>query len=87
MEKYEYKTKGVCSSKITYEIENDIIKSVEIVGGCPGNSIGVSLLCQNRSVDEVINILKNIDCRGRGTSCPDQLAKGLIEYKNKKDIV
>lgn len=84
MEKYEYKPKGVCSSKIIYEIDNNTIINIEIVGGCPGNSIGVAKLCRNRDVDEVIALLKNIDCRGRGTSCPDQLAKGLIEYQSKK---
>ena len=45
---FEYKTKGVCSSKIEYVIENDIIKDVKIIGGCPGNSSGVCKLCLNR---------------------------------------
>lgn len=84
---FEYKTKGVCSSKIEYVIENDIIKDVKIIGGCPGNSSGVCKLCLNRNIDEIIALLENIDCRGRGTSCPDQLAKGLIEYKTKKDTL
>ena len=82
MKKFEYKTNGVCSNKIIYEIEDDIITDVKIIGGCPGNSTGVCNLCKQRNIDEVISILKGIDCRGRGTSCPDQLAKGLIEYKN-----
>lgn len=84
--KYEYQTKGVCSSIIVYEIVNDTITNVEIIGGCPGNSQGVCRLCKNKNINDVINALKGIDCRGRGTSCPDQLAKGLIEYKNKKDV-
>lgn len=84
MEKFEYKTKGVCSSKIIYEFDENIITNVEIIGGCPGNSIGIHMLCKGRNVDDVINILSGINCRGRGTSCPDQLAQGLIEYKNKK---
>jgi len=83
---FEYQTHGVCSSKIIYEIENDIVRDVKIVGGCPGNSVGVCMLCKNRHVDEIINLLKNIDCRGKGTSCPDQLALGLIEYKKKKSM-
>lgn len=87
MEKFEYNTKGVCSSKIEYEIDNDKIINVKIIGGCPGNSIGVCTLCKNRNIDEVIALLEHIDCRGRGTSCPDQLAKGLIEYKNKKGTI
>lgn len=83
---FEYQTRGVCSSKIIYEIENDIVRDVKIVGGCPGNSVGVCMLCKNRHIDEIINILQNIDCRGKGTSCPDQLALGLIEYKKKKSM-
>lgn len=81
--KFEYKTSGVCSSKIIIEVDNNIIKSVEIIGGCPGNSVGVSRLCVGRSIDEVIEILSGIDCRGRGTSCPDQLARACMELKSK----
>lgn len=79
---FEYRTSGVCSSKMIIKVDRDIIKDVEIVGGCPGNSVGVSRLCVGRTIDEVIEILSGIDCRGRGTSCPDQLAKALIELKD-----
>lgn len=79
---FEYRTKGVCSSKMIIKVDRDIIKDVEIVGGCPGNSVGVSRLCVGRTIDEIIEILSGIDCRGRGTSCPDQLAKALIELKD-----
>lgn len=79
----EYKTIGVCSSKIIIEVNNDIVESVEIIGGCPGNSVGVSKLCIGKTLDEVIAILSGIDCRGRGTSCPDQLARACMELKNK----
>ena len=51
------------------------------MGGCPGNTVGVSRLVEGKNVDEVIKMLKGIDCRGRGTSCPDQVAKALEEYK------
>lgn len=78
-----YKTRGVCSSEIIVEVEKDIIQSVSIIGGCPGNSTGVSKLCVGRTLDEVIEILSGIDCRGRGTSCPDQLAKACIKLKEK----
>ena len=78
-----YKTRGVCSSEIIVEVEEDIIQSVSIIGGCPGNSTGVSKICVGRTLDEVIEILSGIDCRGRGTSCPDQLAKACIELKEK----
>ena len=60
-------------------IDNGIIKDIEIIGGCPGNTLGVSKLCIDRNVEDVIELLSGIDCRGRGTSCPDQLAKALEE--------
>lgn len=78
---YRYTPKGVCSMQMTFEIDNNIIKSLKIVGGCPGNTIGVSRLVVGKSVDEVIEMLKGIQCGTRGTSCPDQVAKALEEYK------
>ena len=60
-------------------IDNGIIKDIEIIGGCPGNTLGVSKLCIGRNVEDVIELLSGIDCRSRGTSCPDQLAKALEE--------
>lgn len=80
---YNYTPQGVCSSKFIIEVEGDIIKSVQIIDGCPGNTLGVCKLVQGRKIDEVISLLEGIDCRGRGTSCPDQLAKALKEIKLK----
>ena len=77
MERISYIPKGVCSKMINVDV--DVIKNIEFVGGCPGNTVGVSKLCVGRKVDEVIKILSGIDCRGRGTSCPDQLARALDE--------
>lgn len=76
----EYKPRGVCSMKIIVDIENNIVNAVKFVGGCRGNTQGVSALCKGRSVDELIGLLDGIQCRN-GTSCPDQLAKALKEYK------
>lgn len=82
MEKiFEYIPKGVCSSKMIFQIENDIIKDIKIIGGCPGNSLGVTKLCKNRRIEEVINMLKGIKCGIKNTSCPDQLAQALEQYK------
>lgn len=81
--KFEYTPKGVCSMKMIFEIDGNIIKNLEIIGGCPGNTAGVALLVRGRSIDEVINMLKGIPCRGRGTSCPDQVSMALQEYKEK----
>ncbi len=79
MKKFSFTPKGVCSSKMNIVIDNGIIKDIEIIGGCPGNTLGVSKLCVDRNVEDVIELLSGIDCRGRGTSCPDQLAKALEE--------
>lgn len=69
------------------ECDDDVITSVLIVGGCPGNTLGLSKLCVGKRIDEVIELLSGIDCRGRGTSCPDQLAKALIKLKSGKACV
>ncbi|AGX43731.1 TIGR03905 family TSCPD domain-containing protein [Clostridium saccharobutylicum] len=78
---FSYKTSGVCSSTINLEIVDNTIKSVEFVGGCAGNLAGIGSLVKGLTVDEVIERLKGIDCRGKGTSCPDQLSKALLAWK------
>lgn len=78
---YKYTPQGVCSMQMIFEIDNNIIKSLKIIGGCPGNTVGVSRLVVGKSVDEVIEMLKGIPCGSRGTSCPDQVARALEEYK------
>ena len=78
---YEYIPQGVCSMKIILDIEENIVKDAKIVGGCDGNTKGVCSLIKGMKVDDVINKLKGIDCRMRGTSCPDQLARALEEYR------
>ena len=84
--KYIYEPQGVCSMQMIFEIEEDTIKDLKIIGGCPGNTVGVSLLVKGRKVDEVIELLKGIPCGLRGTSCPDQVSKALQEYKEKYNI-
>ncbi|WP_297713716.1 TIGR03905 family TSCPD domain-containing protein [Clostridium sp.] len=79
---FVYKTSGVCSTEIHVEVKDKVIENVEFVRGCPGNLLGISLLVKGLNIDEAIQKLQGIDCRGRGTSCPDQLSKALIEYKN-----
>lgn len=78
---YKYRPVGVCSMEITIEVEGDIIQSVKFLGGCSGNTQGVGALISGMKIDEAIKRLKGIDCAGRGTSCPDQLAKALEEIK------
>lgn len=78
-----YKTKGTCSVAINFDVIDGKVHNVQFVGGCPGNTSGVARLAEGRTVDELINMLSGIPCRA-GTSCPDQLAKALTDYKNGK---
>lgn len=82
---HTYKTKGVCSREINFEVENNKVSKLSFVGGCDGNLQGLSRLVEGLEVNEAIKKLKGIDCGGRGTSCPDQLSKALEEFiaKNK----
>ena len=79
--KYTYKTKGVCSSTINFEVEDDVITSLQFVGGCNGNLKGISSLCIGMKVQDVIERLEGIKCGFKSTSCPDQLAKALKEIE------
>ena len=74
---YHYKTRGVCSRAIDIELEGGVIKSVRFTGGCNGTTQGVASLVRGMDVNEAISRLKGIDCGGKGTSCPDQLATAL----------
>ena len=67
----------VCSEQIDIETEGDIIRRVQYTKGCHGNTQGIAKLCEGRKVSDVIARLEGIDCKGRGTSCPDQLARAL----------
>ncbi len=80
---FKYEPKGVCSMEMDIEVEGEIIKKVEIIGGCSGNTQGVSRLVEGMNINEAIKRLKGIDCAGRGTSCPDQLAIALEQIKEK----
>lgn len=78
---YRYYTKGVCAKSILLDIEDDILKDVVFEGGCAGNLIGIKHLIEGKNIDEIIEMLEDIPCKNRGTSCPDQLAKALKIYK------
>ena len=75
--KIVYPTKGVCSQAIAIEIEDDIVKSVQFMGGCQGNTQGISMLVRGMKVEDVIARLDGIRCGSKATSCPDQLAQAL----------
>ena len=80
---YEYKTKGTCSQRILFEIEEGKVRNVQFLGGCNGNLQGISKLVDGMDVDEVINKIEGIHCGMKPTSCPDQLARALKEAMNK----
>lgn len=74
---YTFQPRGVCSRQILLDIEDGVIQSCRFIGGCNGNTQGICRLVQGMAVEEVIERLEGLDCNGRGTSCPDQLAKAL----------
>jgi len=79
MEKKAYTPMGVCSEKIYFTVDAGRVVHVEFVNGCEGNLQGIASLVEGMEVDEVISRLRGIDCMGKGTSCPDQLARALEE--------
>ena len=82
---YSYKTKGTCSSKITFDLEDNKIHNVQFTGGCSGNTQGVARLAEGMDVDELISRLQGIRCGSKPTSCPDQLAKALLAAKEQQN--
>ena len=84
MKTIEYKPQNVCAQQMNVTVDGDIIKHVEIIGGCHGNRQAVAKLVEGLTIDEVISKLEGIQCRGSRTgmtSCPDQLAKALKTLK------
>ncbi len=82
----KFKTKGTCSREIHIETDGDIIKNVEFVGGCNGNTQGIASLVKGMRIQDVIDKTEGISCNGRGTSCPDQLSKALKELLASKNV-
>lgn len=80
MSTYIYKPKGVCSTRIRFELDGDIIQEMEVTRGCNGNLKGIAALVKGRRIDEVIASLEGITCGFKPTSCPDQIARGLKQY-------
>lgn len=77
--KYTYIPKGVCSRQISFDIEDNVVKNVQFIGGCNGNLKGIASLVQGMNINEVIERLEGIKCGMKATSCPDQLAMALKE--------
>lgn len=79
--KITYRPRGVCSRLMEIEVEDNKIASVSVTGGCDGNLKGISSLLKGMDVDEAISRMQGIRCGGKATSCPDQLAIALSQYK------
>lgn len=78
---HTYITKGTCSRQIDFDVVDGAVKNVKFTGGCNGNLKGVGALVDGMDVDEAISRLKGIKCGPKNTSCPDQLANALEQYK------
>ena len=72
-----YQPRGTCSRQMTIEVEDGVVKSFQVMGGCHGNLQGISRLVEGMKVEEVIARLDGIRCGSKPTSCPDQLAQAL----------
>ena len=81
---HEYKTRGVCASKILFDLDGDTVKNIRFVGGCNGNTQGVARLAEGMKIDEVVARLKGVHCGMKPTSCPDQLAQALLAVKEQE---
>jgi uncharacterized protein (TIGR03905 family) len=78
---FEYKTKGTCSQRILFDVENGKVKNVQFIGGCNGNLKGIAALVEGMDMDEVIARVEGVKCGMKSTSCPDQLAQALKSAK------
>ena len=78
---FEYKTKGTCSQRILFDVEEGKVKNVQFLGVCNGNLKGIAALVEGMTVNDVISRVEGIKCGMKSTSCPDQLAQALKEVK------
>ena len=82
--RYNYRTQGVCSRSISFDLEDGIISNVKFDGGCNGNLKGISALAEGKPATEIIDVLTGITCGFKSTSCPDQFAKALKSAMEEK---
>ncbi|MCI9156411.1 MAG: TIGR03905 family TSCPD domain-containing protein [Lawsonibacter sp.] len=73
----QYTPKGVCSRSFSIEVENGVIGSIQVEGGCNGNLKGLAALLKGMKVEEAIQRMEGIHCGAKPTSCPDQMAQAL----------
>ncbi len=79
---YDFRTRGVCAAKITFELNDGIVSNVQFMGGCNGNLKGISKLVDGMKAEDVIKKIKGTKCGFKNTSCPDQLATALEQALN-----
>ena len=82
--RFEYKTRGTCSSKILFDVDDGIVHNLEYIGGCNGNLQGMSRLVEGMNIDDVIARVQGIHCGMKPTSCPDQLARALEQIQSQR---
>ena len=80
---FQYVPQGICAQRIIVDIEDGVIRDLNIVGGCDGNHKGITALVKGMKVEDVNETLRGISCGFRDTSCPDQLSRALEEYEKK----
>lgn len=78
---HEYKTKGTCSQRILFDLEDNKVTNVQFIGGCHGNLQGIAALVEGMDADDIIEKLSGIKCGFKSTSCPDQLAAAIRQAK------
>ena len=76
-----FKTRGTCASQISFDLVDGTVHNVKFTGGCNGNLKGISSILREKTLDEVIEAFEGIQCGPRSTSCPDQIAQALKQYK------
>ncbi len=81
----QYRTQGTCCGLMNVVLDENKIYDIEFIGGCPGNLKGIRELLKGMDIDSVIEKFQGITCGAKSTSCPDQLAKCLIEFKKHSD--
>ena len=82
---YIYKPGGVCSRELIFDIVDDTVKSLEVIGGCNGNLKGISSLISGMKLEDIISKIEGTKCGFKNTSCPDQIACALKAYLNEKN--
>ena len=82
---YIYKPSGVCSREFIFDIEDDTVKSLQVIGGCNGNLKGIASLISGMKLEDIISRIEGVKCGLKNTSCPDQIACALKAYLNEKN--